>query len=44
MDATIQEIKNILGDDAEITVELVDEIPILASGKRKPVICEWKRK
>ena len=28
-------IRPYLGEEAEITVELVDEIPVLASGKRK---------
>ena len=40
---TIMEIKNVLGMDADISVEFVDDIPILASGKRKPVICEWEK-
>ena len=39
----IEEIKNIVGKDADISIEMVDEIPVLASGKRKPVICEWKK-
>ncbi|MCI8826666.1 MAG: phenylacetate--CoA ligase family protein [Lachnospiraceae bacterium] len=42
VDNTIYEIKTVLGNDAKITVEYVNDIPILASGKRKPVICEWK--
>ncbi|MCQ2592440.1 MAG: hypothetical protein MJ188_06605 [Treponema sp.] len=39
----ISELKLILGEDAEINIERVDDIPVLASGKRKPVICEWKK-
>lgn len=39
---TVYEIRSVLGDDAEITVKYVNDIPVLASGKRKPVICEWK--
>lgn len=39
----VAELKELLGKDAEITVEIVDEIPVLASGKRKPVLQEWKR-
>ena len=39
----LKEIWKILGDDANVSVEYVDDIPVLASGKRKPVICEWKR-
>lgn len=36
------EFKNFLGVDAEIHVEYVDEIPLLASGKRKKVVNEYK--
>ena len=39
----ISEIRGILGEDAEISVEFVNDIPVLASGKRKPVVCEWKK-
>lgn len=42
VEKTLCEIKNILGDDAIVRVEYVDDIPVLASGKRKPVVCEWK--
>ena len=41
-DNCIRELKEILGDDAVIETELVDELPVLASGKRKPVVNEWK--
>ena len=37
------EIKSIVGFDAIVEIVNVEEIPVLASGKRKPVICEWKR-
>ncbi len=33
--------KSILGDDAEINIEHVKEIPILSSGKRKKVVCNY---
>ncbi len=36
----LSQLKQIFGTDAEIKVQLVEEIPVLASGKRKPVICE----
>lgn len=36
-------LKEKLGEDANIEIELVDEIPVLSSGKRKPVINEWKK-
>ena len=41
--AIMGELKMILGEDAKIDLERVKEIPVLASGKRKPVICEWKK-
>ena len=41
---TINEIKNVLGNDANVMVEYVEDIPVLASGKRKPVVCEWKKR
>ena len=39
----MNELKELLGNEAHISVELVKEIPILASGKRKPVLQEWKK-
>jgi phenylacetate-CoA ligase len=46
-DADIKEIKNeiqtILGTNASIEVVLTEDIPVLSSGKRKPVINEWKQ-
>lgn len=35
--------KKILGEDADIIIELVDEIPVLASGKRRYIVNEWKK-
>lgn len=40
----VNHIKNFLGDDANITIERVNEIPLLRSGKRKPVKNEWTTK
>lgn len=40
----INQIKSFLGDDANIQIEIVDEIPVLRSGKRKPVKNEWVTK
>lgn len=37
-----KELKTLLGTDAAIAVECVDEIPVLSSGKRKVVINQWK--
>ena len=38
----IKQIKIFLGEDANIMVERTEEIPLLRSGKRKPVKNEWK--
>lgn len=38
----IQETLNIVGN-GNISIEFVDDILVLASGKRKLVICEWKK-
>lgn len=35
--------KQLLGHDAQIAVERTDEIPVLASGKRRYIVNEWKR-
>lgn len=43
LENTISQIKQIVGHDANIITEYVDDIPVLASGKRKMVICEWKK-
>lgn len=37
-------IQEILGEDAQIEIKIVDDIPVLASGKRKPVVNEWINK
>lgn len=39
----VSELQELLGENANIEIELVKEIPILASGKRKPVVNEWKK-
>lgn len=36
-------LKSFLGDDASITVNYVDEIPVLKSGKRKQVVNNYKQ-
>ena len=36
--------QDILGEDADFRMIEVNDIPVLASGKRKPVINEWKSK
>lgn len=37
------QLKEYLGFDANITIKQVEEIPVLASGKRKPVVNNWKK-
>jgi len=37
----IREFRGYLGEDAAIRIEYVDEIPLLASGKRKKVLSTW---
>lgn len=32
----------ILGQDARVSIEQVDDIPVLQSGKRKPVVNNWR--
>ncbi len=39
----IDGMKGILGKDALILIEYVDEIPVLNSGKRRVIINEWKQ-
>nr|WP_320022416.1 hypothetical protein [uncultured Draconibacterium sp.] len=39
----ITHLKIALGNDSHIEIILVDDIPVLASGKRKPIINEWKK-
>ncbi len=36
-------LRNILGQDAELEIKEVRDIPVLSSGKRKPVMNEWKK-
>lgn len=35
-------LKSILGEDANIKIEFVDEIPVIASGKFKKTVCNYK--
>lgn len=35
-------LKRLLGDDSDISIEYVDDIPVLNSGKRKSVVNLWK--
>jgi phenylacetate-CoA ligase len=39
----VEEFKQYLGSDADFAVEYVDEIPLLASGKRKKTLNTWKK-
>ncbi len=38
-----QQLLSYLGEDAEVSFEYVDELPVLQSGKRRSVINEWKK-
>jgi len=42
-DELVQSLKQSLGEDAQIEIELTEEIPVLASWKRKPVVNNYKR-
>ena len=42
LESAISELLKVLGPDAIIKIEQVNEIPVLSSRKRKPVINEWK--
>lgn len=39
----IDKLKDVLGDDASVKINWVNELPVLSSGKRKIVINEWKK-
>ncbi len=39
----INQLKEYLGSDADIKISKVEDIPVLASGKRKPVVNNWKK-
>lgn len=39
----IEKIKSVLGNDANICVQYVDEIPVLSSNKRKAIVCNYKK-
>ena len=41
IDSILQKLKGALGDDAEIRIEYVNEIPVLASNKRRAVVCNY---
>ena len=41
--ALIDELKCTIGVDSKISIEIVNEIPLLKSGKRKVVVNEWKK-
>lgn len=43
IEKAIIDLKEQIGPDANIQVEFVSDIPVLSSGKRKPVVNEWKR-
>jgi len=42
LDSVLSNLKEYLGDDAVIKISSVEDIPVLASGKRKPVVNNWR--
>ena len=40
--ALVADMQHLLGEDARIMIEEVDEIPVLASGKRRYIVNEWR--
>lgn len=38
----VRQLQQVFGDNAQIEISLVNDIPVLSSGKRKPVVNEWK--
>ena len=43
LDTLKSDILKIVGEDADLKFTEVENIPVLISGKRKPVINEWKK-
>ncbi len=43
LSSIVKQFKEYLGTDANINVKHVENIPVLASGKRKPVVNNWKQ-
>lgn len=39
----VEDIKELLGKDAKIELMEMEDIPVLTSGKRKPVVNEWRK-
>jgi phenylacetate-CoA ligase len=39
----LKQVQEIFGEDSLIDISLVNDIPVLSSGKRKPVVNEWKK-
>lgn len=42
-DEIMRQLRRIVGEAGVVSIEQVEEIPVLRSGKRKPVVQEWKR-
>lgn len=43
LDSIVDQLKEYIGKDAIVTIEKVSDIPVLASGKRKPCVNNWKK-
>lgn len=39
----VEQLKEYIGKDATVSIEKVSDIPVLASGKRKPCVNNWKK-
>lgn len=42
VDDLMAKVRGIVGEDANVQIEFIDDIPVLNSGKRKPIVSEWK--
>ena len=42
-DTYVKKFKGLLGESADIEVQLVDEIPVTSSNKRRAVICNYHK-
>lgn len=43
LNSIVDQLKEYIGKDALVTIEKVSDIPVLASGKRKPCVNNWKK-
>jgi phenylacetate-CoA ligase len=43
LDKIVELMRNLLGKDANITINYVDEIPVLASNKQRRTVCKIQK-